>query len=86
MTTRAPAFPAGCWPLEMRAPTAAAFVDEPSVEAFLAKVDKGVYSQPNRSKGFSPKWHRGKLEADIARRHGVRHDAQAEVEDVLGLI
>jgi hypothetical protein len=32
------------WPREMRAGTAAAYCDEPSVEAFRAKVDKGIYS------------------------------------------
>jgi hypothetical protein len=36
--SRAVAIPHGSWPLEMRAETAAAYCDEPSVEAFLAKV------------------------------------------------
>ncbi|WP_166802235.1 hypothetical protein [Microvirga pakistanensis] len=42
-------YPAGAWPLEMRAETAAAFCDEPSVEAFLKKVSRGVYCQPEVS-------------------------------------
>ena len=39
--SRAVAIPHGSWPLEMRAETAAAYCDEPSVEAFLSKVAKG---------------------------------------------
>jgi hypothetical protein len=53
------------WPLEMRSETAAAYLDEPSVEAFLAKVSKGFYSQPSRTKGALPKWHRAKLTASL---------------------
>jgi hypothetical protein len=69
--TRAVAYPPGSWPLEMRAETAAAYCDEPSVEAFLSKVGKGIYSQPGRQRGCSPKWHRAKLDRDIARRHNI---------------
>jgi hypothetical protein len=42
------------WPMEMRAETAAQFVDEPSVAAFLRKSRKGVYSQPLDNQGASP--------------------------------
>jgi hypothetical protein len=59
-------YPYGAWPLEMRAETAAGYCDEPSVEAFLSKVEKGVYSSPIREKGCLPKWHRLKLDRDIA--------------------
>ena len=45
------AYPPGCWPQEMRAETAAAYCDEPSVDAFLAKVDKGIYARPARQRG-----------------------------------
>lgn len=45
---RAVACPSGAWPLEMRAETAAAYCDEPSINAFLAKVDRGIYSQAVR--------------------------------------
>jgi hypothetical protein len=55
----------------MRAEKAAAFCDEPSVEAFLQKVARGDYSQPVRRRGMLPKWHRHRLEEDIARRHGI---------------
>jgi hypothetical protein len=69
----------------MRAETAAAYCDEPSVPAFLAKVSKGVYPPPTREKGSLPKWHRYKLDASIARRHGLRHD-RPEIEDATVLI
>jgi hypothetical protein len=78
--------PAGSWPLEMRAETAAAYCDEPSVEAFLAKVQRGVYCAPSRGSGCSPKWHRWKLDRDIARRHGLRIDNVAVAEDATDLI
>jgi hypothetical protein len=78
--------PLGAWPLEMRAAMAAAYCDEPSVEAFLAKVARGVYSQPARAKGALPKWHRAKLDLDIARRHGIRCEGPALSEDVVELI
>lgn len=79
-------YPPGSWPLEMRAGTAAAYCDEPSAEAFLAKVKLGVYCQPHREKGCLSKWHRWKLDRDIARRHGLRFDNVAMTEDVTELI
>lgn len=78
--------PSGAWPLEMRAVTAAAYCDEPSVEAFLAKVERGIYSPPIREKGCLPKWHRWKLDRDIARRHGLIFDNVAISEDATDLI
>ncbi len=78
--------PVGSWPLEMRAETAAAYCDEPSVDAFLTKVRRGVYSGPTREKNCLPKWHRWKLDKDIARRHGLRFDNVALVEDATELI
>ncbi|QOZ17458.1 hypothetical protein XI02_22400 [Bradyrhizobium sp. CCBAU 21365] len=63
----------------MRAETAAAFVDEPSVDAFLNKVALGFYCQPTRAKGALPKWHRRKLERDISRRHGLRDEGPPEI-------
>lgn len=77
--------PPGAWPLEMRAETAAAYCDEPSVEAFLAKVNRRIYSQPARHKGCLPKWHREKLDRDIARRHGLQIE-HSIAEDVTELI
>jgi hypothetical protein len=74
------------WPLEMRAETAALYCDEPSVDAFKTKVARGVYSDASRSPGMLPKWHRQKLDRDIARRHGLRVDGEAVVEDLTSLI
>ena len=78
--------PAGSWPLEMRSQTAAAYCDEPSVDAFLAKVKRGIYCAPSRERGCLPKWHRLKLDRDIARLHGLRFDNVAITEDIAGLI
>jgi hypothetical protein len=78
--------PSGAWPLEMRAETAAAYCDEPSVKAFVAKVERGIYSAPTREKGCLPKWLRWKLDRDIARRHGLRFDNVAFSEDATDLI
>jgi hypothetical protein len=70
----------------MRAETAAAYCDEPSVEAFLRKVNQGIYPEPARQKGCLPKWHRAKLDYVIARRHGLRIDGPSLTEDVTELI
>jgi hypothetical protein len=70
----------------MRAETAAAYCDEPSVEAFLSKVSQGIYSQPVRQRGCLPKWCRWKLCQDIARRHGLRVEGPPIAEDVTELI
>jgi hypothetical protein len=68
----------------MRAETAAAYCDEPCVEAFLAKVAKGAYPQPARAKGFPAKWHKGKLDGAIARRHGLQvHEVVEDVSEVI---
>jgi hypothetical protein len=83
--SRAVSIPLGSWPLEMRAETAAAYVDEPSVEAFLKKVPQ-IYSEPVRTKGSLPKWHRSKLDRDIARRHGLQVPGLQLVEDAADLI
>lgn len=84
--SRAVSIPQGSWPLEMRAETAAAYVDEPSVEAFLRKVPE-FYSEPTRAKGSLPKWHRWKLDRDKARRHGLQlQDNPSVTEDAADLI
>ena len=72
--------------MEMRADTAAGYCDEPSVDAFLSKVARGIYSPPVHVKGCLPKWHRRKLDRDIARRHGLRFDEVAITEDATDLI
>jgi hypothetical protein len=84
--SRPAAYPNGAWPLEMRAETAAGYADEPSVEAFLRKVEQGVYPAPKRAPGCLPKWHRSKLEQAIARRHGLRFETPDLAEDASELI
>lgn len=79
-------YPLGSWPLEMRAETAAAFCDEPSVGAFRAKVERGIYSRPRTAKGCLPNWHRERLAQDIARRHGLAIGALPLAESVEDLI
>jgi hypothetical protein len=83
--SRPVANPYGAWPMEMRAEQAAAYCGEPSVEAFLKKVPK-VYSPPAKARGSLPKWHRAKLNRDIAKRHGLRDEGPALSEDVEDLI
>jgi hypothetical protein len=70
----------------MRAETAAAYCDEPSVDAFLRKVERCVYSQPVRERGCLPKWSRLRLDQDIARRHGLRIAEQLLPEDISRLV
>lgn len=70
----------------MRAETAAAYCDEPSVNAFLAKVARGDYPEAMRCKGSLPKWHRHKLDASIARRHGLHLGHIEIIEDATALI
>jgi len=78
--------PNGAWPTEMRAGTAAAYCDEPSVEAFLSKVKRGLYPKSCREQGISPKWHRAKLDEAIALRHGLLPAGGLLVENVAELI
>jgi len=56
-----PEAPLGAWPRFMRAATAAAYVDEVSVEAFLRKVGR-EYPGPVAGKGRSRKWDRDHLD------------------------
>jgi hypothetical protein len=77
-------FPA-TWPLEMRSDTAAAYCDEPSVEAFQSKVESGIYPKPLRQTGCAAKWYRPALDAAIARRHNTRNDG-TQIVDTASLI
>lgn len=67
----------GQWPREMRAPTAAAYMDEVSTEAFLRKVGS-VYPRPISGKGERRKWDREELDRATARR-AQRGNAPGEV-------
>jgi hypothetical protein len=79
-------YPIGAWPTEMRGETAAAYCDEPSVEAFLSKVKQGTYPKPCTQEGMLPKWHRAKLDEAIALRHGLLPAEGLLAEDVARLI
>jgi len=70
----------------MRAETAAAYCDEPSVDSFQVKVSRGIYSAPTKAKGCLPKWHRRKLDRDIALRHGLEFGDVPITEDISDLI
>ncbi|WP_314963434.1 hypothetical protein [Bradyrhizobium cosmicum] len=55
------------------------------MEAFLRKIPN-FYSEPTRAKGALPKWHRSKLDRDVARRHGLQPEGLHLAEDVVDLI
>lgn len=55
----------GAWPALMTAPTAAAYVDEPSVEAFLRRAGK-VYPAGRTIQGRGRVWAKGELDTTIA--------------------
>lgn len=74
----------GQWPRLMRAETAAAYVDEPSVEAFLRKVGT-KYPRHWTGKGERRKWHIQDLDAatDPAFRHRGGRGAVPSLADDL---
>lgn len=82
---RAVYFPEGAWPMEMSSETAAAYCDEPSVDSFLDKVRKGIYCAPARAPHCRDKWHKLKLNRDIARRHNLQWEPAVK-EDAADLI
>ena len=53
----------------MRAATAAAYVDEPSVETFRRAVGT-LYPEPHRISGKGDRWLREDLDAALDRLHG----------------
>lgn len=79
-------YPPGGWPMEMPAELAAAFCGELSVDAFLGKVRLGIYSTPVSAAHCRDKWHRLRLEIDIARRHNLQWTALPVTEDAADLI
>ena len=79
-------YPPGGWPMEMPAEMAAAFCGEVSVDAFLVKVRQGVYSAPASTRLCRDKWHRLKLEIDIARRLNLQWNVLPVPEDAADLI
>lgn len=61
---RAPHHPPGAWPRLMRAATAAAYLDEPSVEAFLRRAGR-VYPAGRRISGRGRVWRRDDLDRAV---------------------
>lgn len=68
----------------MRAETAAAYLDEPSVEAFLRKVGT-TYPRHWTGKGERRKWHIEDLDqaTDLVRRNGQRRAVVPSLVDDL---
>ena len=64
----------GSWPRLMRAETAAAYVDERSVEAFRRRIGS-VYPQPVNVSGRGDVWLKDQLDAAIAKLNGETADA-----------
>ena len=62
--TRPTHTPTGAWPALMSAATAAAYVDEPSVEAFLKRAG-AVYPAGRTIRGRGRVWARGDLDTAI---------------------
>jgi len=65
----------------MRAETAAAFCDEPSVDAFRRSVGK-LYPRPYRVPGKGDRWSREELETALKRLRGQRVGVE-DAADVL---
>lgn len=66
-----PALNPGSWPRLMRAETAAAYVDEVSVEAFLRRAGK-VYPAGRKISGRGQVWLREDLDTAIGALKGER--------------
>ena len=73
MARRSPNNP-GAWPRFMRAATAAAYVDDVSVECFLRKVG-AVYPGPCIGHGRGAKWDREEIDQVMAVRRGCRRSS-----------
>jgi|GEM_PF-781073 len=77
------------WPRQMRAETAAAYVDEKSVEAFLAACERAygkdtgkLYPAPRPIAGKGRRWLIEDLDAALDRLHGRR----AETGDLSDIV
>ena len=79
--TRPTHTPGQTWPRIMRAKTAAAYVDEPSVQSFLRSVGS-VYPKPVTVPGKGKRWLREDLDRSIDRLTGRAANVQ-DAADVL---
>lgn len=64
----------GQWPRLMRAETAAAYVDERSVEAFRSAVGQ-LYPRPHNISGKGDRWLKEEIDAAIGRITGQTQSA-----------
>ena len=76
-----PAHNYSAWPDQMRAETAAAYCDEPSVDAFRRSVGK-LYPYPYKVPRKGDRWSRRELEAALRRLRGET----AEVGDAADVL
>lgn len=60
------------WPALMGAKTAAAYYDEPSIEAFRRKVRFGIYPNATHVDGCRQKWRKIDLDDWIDTSQGLR--------------
>ena len=73
--------PAGAWPRLMRAETAAAYLDEKSVEAFRRGVGT-IYPEPIKVAGKGDRWLKDDLDRTIDRLTGPSATIR-DIADVL---
>lgn len=78
---RVPANPGATWPALMRATTAAAYLDEISVDSFRRRVGS-VYPKPLNIRGRGELWLRDDLDKSINRLSN-RIDRIGDAADVL---
>lgn len=79
--TRTPHIPGETWPRFMRATTAAAYLDEKSVEAFRRRVGS-VYPKPVNVRGRGELWLREQLDESIDKL-SAHVDKVRDIADVL---
>jgi hypothetical protein len=71
--------PPAAWPAQMRAETAAAYLDEVSVDAFLRSVRDGLYPKPVEAPGKGTRWLRDDLDAALDRIHHPQSPARGSL-------
>ncbi len=79
--TRTPHIPGETWPRFMRATTAAAYLDEVSVESFRRRVGS-VYPKPVNVRGRGDLWLREQLDESIDKL-SAHIDKIRDIADVL---
>jgi hypothetical protein len=88
MAARAPEN--GAWPCEMRADTAAAFLDYATTGEFYQAIIRGEAPRPTGSRYRAgrrePLWSLDACRMDVARRHDIARDGSADAENIGSLI